>query len=172
MRWNKSLLIMTSASWKVTARAATIEALMFQMASVGPMFGQFLVFAAAWENQFPKVTNRYFAEVSRIMGVMNTRLQSQDYLAGDEFTIADIAVAPWMRLCRIHPACGDLPLDDNENLRKWWDRVAERPAVQRGFSIPEPFPVEKQFEGFVKAVVGLGDVHPDHYIDKQLLLSA
>jgi len=142
------------------ARTATIEALMFQVASLGPMFGQYLVFAAAWGNEFPKVTARYFSEVSRIMGVLNSRLATQDYLAGNEFTIADIAVAPWIRLCEIHPACGDFPLNQNQHLKQWWDRVSKRPAVQKGCSIPEPFPVEKQFEGFVKAVVGLGDLHP------------
>lgn len=140
-------------------RAATIEALMFQMGSVGPMFGQFLVFAAAWGNEFPKVTNRYFLEVSRVMDVLNTRLENQQYLAGDEYTIADMAVAPWIRLCGIHPACADLPLNANKNLNNWWERVSARPAVQKGFSVPEPFPIEKQFEGFVKAVVGLGELH-------------
>jgi GST-like protein len=140
-------------------RIATLEALMFQMASVGPMFGQYLVFAAAWGNKFPDVTGRYFTEVSRIMGVLNTRLEGQDYLAGDEFTIADMAVAPWIRLCGLHPACGDLPLACNANLKSWWDRVAERPAVQRGFENPAPYAPEKQFKGFVDAVVGLGELH-------------
>ena len=93
------------------SRAKTIEALMFQMGSLGPMFGQYLVFAAAWGNKFPDVTNRYFSEVSRIMGVLNTQLENQDYLAGDDYTIADMAVAPWIRLCTIHPACLDLPLE-------------------------------------------------------------
>jgi len=142
------------------ARSKTIEALMFQMGSLGPMFGQYLVFAAAWQNKFPDVTNRYFSEVSRIMGVLNTHLENQDYLAGDTYTIADMAVAPWIRLCTIHPACLDLPLEQNANLKAWWDRVSARPATQRGFANPAPFPPEKQFEGFVKAVVGLGDIHP------------
>lgn len=140
-------------------RTKTIEALMFQMGSLGPMFGQYLVFAAAWGNKFPDVTNRYFAEVSRIMGVLNTHLENQDYLAGDDYTIADMAVAPWIRLCTIHPACLDLPLERNANLKAWWDRVSARPATQRGFANPAPFPPEKQFKGFVKAVVGLGDIH-------------
>lgn len=144
---------------ELKARAATIEALMFQMASVGPMFGQLLVFAAAWGNEFPIVTNRYFSEASRIMGVLNKRLENQPYLAGVEYTIADMAVAPWIRLCLLHPACKDLPLDQNVNLKRWWDTVSARPAVQKGFSIPEPFPADKQFNGFVNAVVGLGELH-------------
>lgn len=140
-------------------RAKVVEALMFQMGSLGPMFGQFLVFAAAWENAFPKVTDRYFREVSRIMAVLNTRLEGQDFIAGDMFTIADAAVIPWIRMCLVHPATADLPLGDNANLTAWWDRVSARPAVQRGLATPAPFPVEKQFEGFVNATVGLGALH-------------
>jgi len=142
-----------------TQRTAAIEALMFQMASVGPMFGQYLVFAAAWGNKFPQVTTRYFAEVSRIMGVLNTRLEGRDYLAGDKYSIADMAVVPWIRLCGIHPACTELPLETNANLKAWWDRVSARPGVQRGFGNPAPYAPEKQFKGFVSAVVGLGELH-------------
>lgn len=141
------------------ARTRAVEMLMFQMGSLGPMFGQFLVFAAAWGNEFPKVTARYFKEVSRIMGVLDTRLEGQDYLAGDEFTIADVAVIPWIRMCFAHPATGDLPLTENANLNAWWERVSQRPGVQKGLTIPDPFPPEKQFEGFVDATVGLGTLH-------------
>lgn len=141
------------------ARTKAVEMLMFQMGSLGPMFGQLLVFAAAWGNEFPKVTTRYFKEVSRIMGVLNTRLEGREFLAGDEFTIADVAVIPWIRMCHAHPALGDLPLAQNKNLNAWWERVSRRPAVQKGLSIPEPFPADKQFEGFVNATVGLGTLH-------------
>ena len=140
-------------------RAKVVESLMFQMGSLGPMFGQYLVFAAAWGNEFPKVTDRYFKEVSRIMAVLNTRLEGQSFIAGDIFTIADAAVIPWIRMCLAHPATADLPLDANTNLKAWWDRMSERPAVQRGLATPAPFPGEQQFEGFVKATIGLGDLH-------------
>ncbi len=141
------------------ARIRAIEMVMFQMASLGPMFGQLLVFAGAWNNEFPKVTARYFKEVGRIFGVLNKRLEGRNYLAGDEFSIADIAVVPWIRLCTVLPFCAQLPLESNANLKAWWDRVSARPAVQKGFTIPEPFPQEKQFEGFIKATVGLGALH-------------
>jgi len=142
------------------ARAKVIEALMFQMGSIGPMFGQLLVFAAAWNNEFPKVTNRYFAEVSRIMSVMNSRLGDHEFLAGDTFSIADVASIPWIRMCIAHPAMGSLPLAENTKLFAWWQRVSNRPAVQKGLSIPEPFPADQQFQGFIKATIGLGDLHP------------
>ena len=141
------------------ARASVIEMLMFQMASLGPMFGQYLVVAAAWGNKFPEVTERYFTEVSRIMTVMDTRLEGKAYLAGDEFSIADVACIPWIRLCKIHPVAVNLPFDANKNLVQWWDRVASRPAVKRGLANPQPYPDEKQFEGFVSATVGVGKLH-------------
>ena len=140
-------------------RTKTIEMLMFQMGSLGPMFGQFLVFAAAWGNEYPKVTERYFKEVSRIFSVLDTRLDGHDYLAGDTFTIADIATIPWIGMCMAHPATSALPLAQNKNLLAWWERVSQRTAVQKGLATPEPFPADKQFEGFVKATIGLGDLH-------------
>lgn len=141
------------------SRARLIESLMFQMSSFGPMFGQLLVFAGAWKNEYPQVTGRYLKEVSRILAVLEARLQGQTYFAGDEYTIADIAVLPWLRIAFVHPIGEMLTLGDKPNLKAWWERVSTRPAVVKGLSIPEPYPAEKQFEGFVKATVGLGDLH-------------
>ena len=140
-------------------RLKAIEMIMFQMASVGPMFGQLLVFAGAWKNEFPAVTGRYVKEMNRILAVLEARLQGQTYFAGDEYTIADIAMLPWLRMAVVHPIGQMLPLDDKPNLKTWWECVSSRPAVLKGLSIPEPFPPEKQFEGFIKATVGLGDLH-------------
>jgi GSH-dependent disulfide-bond oxidoreductase len=140
-------------------RARAIEAVMFQMASLGPMFGQLLVFAGAWKSEFPKVTGRYVQEVNRILTVLETRLQGQTYFVGDEFTIADIAMLPWIRAAITHPIGKMLDISGKAGLNAWWERVSTRPAVVKGLSIPEPFPVEKQMEGFVKATVGLGDLH-------------
>jgi glutathione S-transferase len=63
------------------------------------------------------------------------------------------------RLGAIAPFAQDLPLNHNANLKAWLERVLERPAVQKGLTMPEPFPQEKQFEAFIKATVGLGDLH-------------
>jgi GST-like protein len=140
-------------------RAKTIEMVMYQMASLGPMFGQLLVFRGPWQNKYPDVTNRYFKEVSRIFSVLNKRLEGQQYFAGNEFSIADIAIIPWVRLPTFLPFVTDLPLKVNANLTAWLERVLARPAVQKGLTIPEPFPQEKQFAGFIKATVGLGDMY-------------
>jgi GST-like protein len=141
------------------ARIKTIEMVMFQMASVGPMMGQLMVFRGPWQNKFPDVTNRYFKEVSRLFSVLNKRLEGKTYFAGNEYTIADIAMLPWIRAAAIMPFTQDLPITANANLKAWLDRVMARPAVEKGLTIPEPFPMEKQFAGFIKATVGLGDLH-------------
>jgi len=143
----------------IAKRAKVIEMLMFQMSGIGPMFGQYLVFAAAWQNEFPKVTTRYFKEVSRILSVLNKRLDGHEFVAGDEFTIADIAFIPWINMCLLHPAAADLPLKQNKNVLNWITRMLERPAVIRGMKVPEPFPPEKQYEGFVAATIGHGHLH-------------
>lgn len=140
----------------INRRSNALEMLMFQTASFGPMFGQYLVFAAAWQNKFPDVTKRYLLEVSRLMKVLDKRLEGKSFMAGDEYTIADIAFLPWVRLCVVHPLGGDLPLQENKNLLSWWERASSREAVKKGFSNPPPFPAEQQFEAFVKATVGLG----------------
>ena len=140
-------------------RVKMIETIMFQMASLGPMFGQLLVFAGAWKNEYPAVTGRYVKEVNRILAVLEARLRGQTYFVDDEYTIADIAMLPWLRMAVVHPIGQMLALNDKPNLNAWWERVSTRPAVVKGLSIPEPFPAEKQFEGFIKATVGLGDLH-------------
>jgi glutathione S-transferase len=121
------------------------------------MFGQLLVFAGAWKNEYPAVTGRYVKEVNRILAVLEARLQGHSYFVDNEYTIADIAMLPWIRMAVVHPIGQMLAL--KPNLKAWWERVSTRPAVIKGLSIPEPFPAEKQFEGFIKATVGLGDLH-------------
>ena len=140
-------------------RIKTIEMIMFQMASLGPMFGQLLVFAGAWKNEYPAVTGRYVKEVNRILAVLEARLQGHTYFVDNEYTIADIAMLPWVRMAVVHPIGQMLMFTDKPNLKAWWERVSTRPAVVKGLSIPEPFAAEKQFEGFIKATVGLGDLH-------------
>jgi GSH-dependent disulfide-bond oxidoreductase len=140
-------------------RIKTIEMIMFQMASLGPMFGQLLVFAGAWKNEYPAVTGRYVKEVNRILAVLEARLQGHTYFVDNEYTIADIAMLPWVRMAVVHPIGQMLMFSDKANLKAWWERVSTRPAVVKGLSIPEPFSAEKQFEGFIKATVGLGDLH-------------
>ncbi len=143
----------------IAERTKTIEMLMLQMSGLGPYFGQLLVFAAAWDNKFPAVTERYQKEVNRLLGVMNTLLAGNDYFAGNHYSIADIAFFPWVRMCYEHPIGALLETDKHSNLIRWYETVAKREAVQRGLLVPEPHPPEEQFKAFVGAVVGLGDIH-------------
>jgi GSH-dependent disulfide-bond oxidoreductase len=140
-------------------RIKTIELVFNQMSSLGPMLGQLLVFRGPWQNKFPEVSNRYFKEVTRVFGVLNTRLEGQPYFVGDEFTIADIAYFPWVAATTKFPMMADIRLAEYPNLKTWMERVVSRPAVQKGLTIPEPFPQDKQFEGFIRATVGLGDLY-------------
>ncbi len=91
--------------------------------------------------------------------MLNTRLEGKPCFAGDAFTIADIAFFPWVAATTKFPMMADLSLADHPNLNAWVERVGSRPAVQKGVTIPEPLPPEKQLEGFIRATVGLGDLY-------------
>ncbi len=113
-------------------RYKVIEWLMFQMASVGPMFGQNGHFRnyAPQEPGLAYARDRYLNEAKRIYGVIDRRLGEVPYLAGD-YSIADMAVFPWTRG---HLRQG-IPADDLPNFRRWLDAIAARPAVQRGLEL-------------------------------------
>ncbi|HUO03903.1 MAG TPA: glutathione binding-like protein [Candidatus Binataceae bacterium] len=106
-----------------------IEWLMFQMASVGPMLGQAHHFRVYAPERIPYATDRYTNEAKRIYGVIDKRLGEAKYLAGD-YSIADIATYPWLVP---HNMQGQA-LQDYPNLKRWYDEIRARPAVQRGFA--------------------------------------
>src|SRR5579883_3407397 len=121
-------------------RYLTIQWLMFQMAGIGPMFGQvgfFNKFAGKdYEDKRPR--DRYVAEAKRLLGVLNGRLQAHAWLAGEEYTIADIATFPWVRtLIGYYEAGGLVGIDDFPHVLRALDRFLARPAVARGLEIPE-----------------------------------
>ena len=111
-------------------RMEAIEWLMFQMAGVGPMFGQLGWFKRnAPENQ--QGLTRYTDESRRLAGVLDQRLGAAEYLAG-EYSIADIANFTWVGALPFFK----IPLDTLPNLRRWQEAIAARPAVQRGLTVP------------------------------------
>lgn len=112
-------------------RSRVIQWLMFQMAGVGPMSGQSNVFTRYWPEKLPGVVARYQNEVRRLYAVLDERLKDNEYLAG-EYSIADIANWCWVR---IHPWVG-VTLDGLDNLRRWKESVAARPAACRGVAVP------------------------------------
>lgn len=114
-------------------RSVAIQWLMFQMGGVGPMQGQANVFYRYAPEKIPYAIERYQKETLRLYGVLNGRLADHEFLAGDEYTIADIANFTWVRAY----AWAGLRIKELTHLRRWLDTLAERPAVKRGLAIPE-----------------------------------
>ncbi|AHJ66816.1 Glutathione S-transferase [Granulibacter bethesdensis CGDNIH4] len=112
-------------------RLKAIQWLMFQMGGVGPMFGQWNHFSAYAPETIPYAVQRYQNEVLRLHRVLETRLKEADYLAGTEYSIADIATFPWITAITAKLSV----LDDYPAVRRWHDRIASRDAVQRGMSV-------------------------------------
>ncbi len=120
-------------------RLETLQWLMWQMGGVGPMMGQFAFFNSFggkdWEDKRP--LDRYRTETARLLKVLDNRLDGRDFLMGDHYTIADIAIWPWVTsMERYHKAYGVLGVTDSKNLLGWLERTAERPASQRATNIP------------------------------------
>ena len=120
----------------VRPRAATMQWLMFQMSHVGPIIGQTGHFLNQAPEKIPYAIQRFVGESLRIVGVLNTGLAGRDYLAGD-YSIADMATYPWI-VAAWEPFGKMLPEKVAEfgNVQRWLDRLAARPAVQRGMAVP------------------------------------
>jgi GSH-dependent disulfide-bond oxidoreductase len=113
------------------ARYEVLEWLMFQMGSVGPMLGQAHHFRMYAPEKIPYAIDRYSNEAKRIYGVIDRRLAQSAWLAGAQYTIADIATFPWLRSWQNQ----GIVLSDFPHLEAWFNRIAERPAVQRGVKV-------------------------------------
>lgn len=120
-----------------TEKAEVLQWLMFQMGGLGPMLGQlgfFWKFAGSqWEDKRPQ--ERYIAEGKRLLGVLETSLEGRDWIAGG-YSIADIAIAPWLRALDFYGAKDVLGFDDHKNLVAYLERFVARPAVQKGLVTP------------------------------------
>jgi len=119
-------------------RWATIQWLMFQMGGVGPMFGQvgFFHHFAGKDIADPRPRERYYGEAKRLLGVMDRQLEGNDWITGS-YSIADIAIAPWLRTLRDFYRAGDaVGWSDLKNIPTYLDRFLARPAVQRGLVQP------------------------------------
>ncbi|KON81456.1 glutathione S-transferase family protein [Azoarcus sp. PA01] len=114
-------------------RCEAIQWLMFQMGNVGPMLGQAHHFLRYAPEVIPYAVERYAKEAARIYGVLNTRLAGRDWLAGADYSVADIATFPWIAS---HDWQG-IDLDRFPEVRRWFDAIAARPAVQRGMAVPQ-----------------------------------
>ena len=119
------------------AKHEVLKWLMFQMGGVGPMFGQvgFFVKFAGKEIEDPRPRDRYIGEAKRLLNVLETSLKGKEWIAGD-YSIADIAIAPWLRALNSYEAKGLVGWDDLKSVPAYLDRFLERPAVQSGLNIP------------------------------------
>ncbi|MFY0478157.1 glutathione S-transferase N-terminal domain-containing protein [Achromobacter marplatensis] len=120
-------------------RYETLQWIMFQMGGIGPMFGQlgfFHTFAGKeYEDKRPR--DRYVAESKRLLGVLDQRLQGRDWVMGDEYTIADIAILPWVRNLVGFYGAGDLvEFSQFKNVARVLEAFVARPAVVKGLTIP------------------------------------
>ncbi|MEM6400417.1 MAG: glutathione binding-like protein [Cyanobacteria bacterium P01_D01_bin.116] len=113
------------------ARYQVVEWLMFQMGSVGPMFGQFNHFNRYAPEKISYAIERYKKETLRLYGVLDKQLADKNYICGD-YSIADIATFPWVTIYELQ----GMTLDNHPNLKRWHDTVSNRPAVQRGMKVP------------------------------------
>ena len=114
-------------------RFKTLEWLMFQMGGVGPMLGQAHHFLQFNPEVSDYASARYAQEAQRLYKVMDQRLAEVAFLAGDDYSIADIATWPWISRFEWQR----VDLDDFPNVRRWYVDIAGRPAVQKGYDVPK-----------------------------------
>jgi GST-like protein len=114
------------------ARMQILQWLMFQMGSVGPMMGQHGHFKhSAPDNDYG--IKRYRTETLRLFSVMDKQLLQNDYIAGDAYSIADVAIYPWVMTYDYQ----GLTLDEHPHLRRWTETLGQRPAVQKGMALKQ-----------------------------------
>lgn len=113
------------------AKYEVLEWLMFQMGGVGPMLGQAHHFRMYAPEKLEYAINRYTNEARRLYGVIDKRLAQSEWLGCGEYSIADIATFPWLRSWQNQ----GIVLEEYPHLKAWFERIAARPAVQRGVKV-------------------------------------
>jgi len=111
----------------------TIEWLMWQMGGVGPMFGQVHHFVKYNKGKSEYAEERYSKEARRLYGVMDKRLNKNQYISGKEYSIADISIWPWTARFDWQ----EIDLNDFPNVARWYKEMIDRPAVQKGWLVPQ-----------------------------------
>jgi GST-like protein len=113
-------------------RIATLEWLMFQMGGLGPMFGQANHFLQFNPGKSDYAEQRYRTEAHRIYGVLDKRLAENSHVAGDFYSIADIAIYPWVARWEWH----QIELSSLKHVTRWFDALGAREAVKKGMAVP------------------------------------
>lgn len=112
-------------------RVQVLEWLMFQMGGIGPMLGQAHHFIKYAPEKIGYAVDRYANEANRLYGVLDKRLDKHEYVAADEYTIADIAIFPWLRSYENQ----GVDINRYANVKRWFDAINERAAVKRGLQV-------------------------------------
>jgi len=115
----------------VRARWQVMQWVMFQMGHIGPMLGQAHHFLQYAPEKIEYAMNRYRNEANRLYGVLDKELESNEWIAGDEYTIADMSIMPWLRF----PERQGVNIEDYPHLKEWRDRIAARPAVKKAVEV-------------------------------------
>src|SRR3712207_1494627 len=136
-------------------RYIVLQWLMFQMGHVGPMLGQAHHFRGYAPEKIPYAIDRYTDEATRLYGVMDRRLSEAEHFAGDEYTIADMAIFPWLVS---HERQGQ-DLEDYPDLKRWYEGMESRPAVGRALEVGKELrrPLDDMDEKTRKTLFGGGD---------------
>ena len=113
------------------ARWTCVQWLMWQMGGIGPMFGQAHHFRSYSREKLQYPIERYTKESNRLVRILDRQLGDAAYAAGDEYTIADIAIFPWMR----NPERRGIDFNEYPNVKRWFDELGARPAVKRGLQV-------------------------------------
>lgn len=124
---------------EANVRSEVLQWLMFQMGGIGPMMGQAMYFqriAAPNGHEEPFSIKRYVDETRRLLEVLDTRLADREWLAADQYSIADMATYPWARAY----VWAKVSIDGLDNLKSWFDRIDARPMVQKALTIPKAQP--------------------------------
>jgi GST-like protein len=117
---------------EIKARYEVIQWLMFQMGGIGPTFGQAHHFLRSAPEKVPYAIERYRKETRRFYNVLDKRLAARPFLA-DDYSIADIATYPWVARYEWH----EVRLEEFSRVKRWFDEISSRPAVQRGMQVPK-----------------------------------
>jgi len=115
----------------IEKRWSVMQWMMFQMGHIGPMLGQVHHFRNYANEKIPYAINRYVNEGNRLYGVLDKRLAESEYIACEDYTIADMAIMPWLRA----PERQSVEIDQYPNVKRWRDGILARPAVVRGVQV-------------------------------------
>lgn len=117
------------------ARTATLEWLFWQMGGLGPMAGQTHHFVSFAPERIPYATERYVKETNRLYGVLEHRLQEREFVVGDTYSIADMAIYPWIKLWKGQQQ----DIEQFPRIKRWMNAIAERPGTIRAYAQGEPY---------------------------------